>query len=267
MRLRVPSYKGGTSEPLRADAQRTFPKIDNRRTLTRERAKLVYDRVGLKANDSESSYGGPATELLIESSSLQEANDCVLEFGHGSGALAQRLFARDILQSQVKYIGVDQSNTMAKIAGQKLKSYTGRVELRISNGSPVESTRDLADGSVDRFISTYVLDLLSEEDVYAVIMEARRVLKPDGLLCLTGITYGNNFSSWLMTSIWQLIYWYNIEIVGGCRPQNLRPYVEAVGFCVQTQEVVQGDRKSALGFMNNEVLVARPTHMETHKLQ
>jgi ubiquinone/menaquinone biosynthesis C-methylase UbiE len=33
-------------------------------------------------------------------------------------------------------------------------------------------------------LSTYVLDLLSDDDIRAVVNEARRVLRPDGLLAL-----------------------------------------------------------------------------------
>ena len=46
----------------------------------------------------KSGYGGPSTELLIKLSRFEEATSLV-EFGHGSGAFAYRLFERSILPS------------------------------------------------------------------------------------------------------------------------------------------------------------------------
>ena len=41
---------------------------------------------------------------------------------------------------------------------------------------------DLPDRSFDRFISTYVLDLLSEENIDSLLSEAYRILRTGGLL-------------------------------------------------------------------------------------
>ena len=58
--------------------------------------------------------------------------------------------------------------------------------------------------------------------------------------------------------LWDAIFWWNKETVGGCRPQQLVPYLEDAGFHVHERHVIQGDRKSFLGYMNNEVIVAKP---------
>jgi hypothetical protein len=67
-----------------------------------------------------------------------------------------------------QYIGVDQSATMADRAATTLRDYDSRVRLVLTDGGPADGTCDLASGSVDRYLSTYVLDLLSEEDVSAL---------------------------------------------------------------------------------------------------
>eukprot|EP00240_Pyramimonas_obovata_P012563 CAMPEP_0118956844 /NCGR_PEP_ID=MMETSP1169-20130426/61791_1 /TAXON_ID=36882 /ORGANISM="Pyramimonas obovata, Strain CCMP722" /LENGTH=254 /DNA_ID=CAMNT_0006904893 /DNA_START=673 /DNA_END=1437 /DNA_ORIENTATION=- len=231
--------------------------LDSRIALTRSKARQVYDKFGSKANDAESAYGSPTTELLIELSRLEEAEQLV-EFGHGSGAFAYRLFERNLLPPSCQYTGVDQSTTMADRAAAKLHPYKDRVELRLTNGAPADGTKHLADASVDRYISTYVLDLLSEEDVLEVLEEARRLLRPEGLLCVCGITYGTNVSSRLAAALWDGIFWWNKEIVGGCRPQRLAPYLEEAGFEVREQRIIQGDQRSFVGCMNNEVVVATP---------
>ena len=42
------------------------------------------------------------------------------------------------------------------------------------SGSPSQAAADLPDASVDAFISTYVLDILSDEDIDAVLTLAQR---------------------------------------------------------------------------------------------
>ena len=50
---------------------------------------------------------------------------------------------------------------------------------------------DLPDRSFDRFISTYVLDLLSEENIDSLLSEAYRVLRTGGLLGLVSQPKGS----------------------------------------------------------------------------
>ena len=46
--------------------------------------------------------------------------------------------------------------------------------MQLVSGDPLVAGDGLADGSYDAFLSTYVLDLLSEEDVAAVLQLAWR---------------------------------------------------------------------------------------------
>ena len=77
------------------------------------------------------------------------------------------------------------------------------------------------DLSVDRVVSTYVLDLLSEEDIRCYFAEARRVLIPEGELCLASLTGGTNIPSRIISSLWMSVFRLNPGIVGGCRPVRL----------------------------------------------
>ena len=49
-----------------------------------------------------------------------------------------------------------------------------RVQACRSSGSPTTAGNDVPDGSVDMFLSTYVLDILSDEDIGAVLSLAYR---------------------------------------------------------------------------------------------
>ncbi|KAK3288927.1 hypothetical protein CYMTET_3614 [Cymbomonas tetramitiformis] len=231
--------------------------VDKRNVLTREKAREVYDASGRKANDTVSPYGAPASEVLLRIGRFDEA-EVILEYGHGTGTFARRLFERGILRPSVEYIGIDQSPVMMKLASESLQPYKQNVTLiSTPNGDPLLGTRQLKSGSVDRYLSTYVFDLLSEDDIASALHESYRLLQPDGLLCVSGITYGNSLGSRLACAIWELVRSFNIEIVGGCRPQKLAPYLEKAGYRIKESYIVQGDRSGLLGFMNSEVLIAQ----------
>ena len=116
--------------------------------------------------------------------------------------------------------------------------------------------------SVDRFISTYCLDLLSEEDMYKVLHVAQKVLHPEmGRLILTGITWGygiksiGNVKTFFMTLAWEILYLFFRKKVGGCRPQNLEPYLKECGWTI-----IDCKKTLPAGFpwMVSEVIVAKP---------
>ena len=76
---------------------------------------------------------------------------------------------------------------MTQIAQERLAEFGERVQITLSDGSPL---LNIPDRSIDCFLSTYVLDLLTVEEITAVLAEAHRALKKDGKLCLVGLTYG-----------------------------------------------------------------------------
>ena len=71
---------------------------------------------------------------------------------------------------------------MVALAKAQLEPFGERAKVYQTDGA---LRFDLFDGEVDRFVATYVLDLLSEKDIRQVIKEAYRVLGAGGLLCLT----------------------------------------------------------------------------------
>ncbi len=111
----------------------------------------------------------------------------------------------------------------------------------------------LPDQSFDRFVSTYVLDILSDADIHRLIAEAKRVLRSEGLIGLVSITDGGSLSSRLLMSAWRRIYTLRPSLVGGCRPMNLLAYVTPSDW-----SIVHHGSVVAFG-ITSEVLVARKT--------
>lgn len=213
--------------------------------LSRDAARDFYDRFGAK-QDAQGHYEDPPLRHLIAHLELGDAR-AVCEFGCGTGRFAADLLANH-LGPKATYFGCDISSTMIGLAKERLSPFGGRVELQLSDGEPGVP---LADASVDRFLSTYVLDLLSAEDIRAVVREAHRVLRPGGLLGVVGLTPGTTLSSRVVSGLWKLIHFAAPGKVGGCRPLQLMKEIDGTGWEVVHHEVVIAAR------IPSEVVVLR----------
>jgi ubiquinone/menaquinone biosynthesis C-methylase UbiE len=216
------------------------------RTLTLDEAKAYYDSFGAK-QDSQTFYEGPAIKKLIANSHFDQAFS-VFEFGCGTGRFAQELFSEH-LSPDAKYHGVDISTTMVHLATEQLKSFESRAMVtRTSTNVDIP----VGDNSIDRFVSTYVFDLLPQTAAQKVLDEAHRVLQADGLLCLVSITSGVTPISRFVMGTWQWIFSQRPSIVGGCRPTQLKELLPAAQWQIRYQSVVV-----AWGIAS-EVVVAAP---------
>lgn len=121
--------------------------------------RAFYDRLG-KKQDTQGFYENPALDDLVAHASFAEAEN-VFEFGCGTGRFAAHLLD-GLLPSSATYLGFDLSSTMVKLAKSKLAPYSTRAQILLANGT---IKFPLPDNSVDRVVSTYVLDLLSEDDI------------------------------------------------------------------------------------------------------
>ena len=202
------------------------------RLLSVAEAERFYDGFGVK-QDSQLFYEAPALAALVTHAKFDEPLS-VFEFGCGTGRFAAELLAGH-LPPTAHYRGVDVSRTMVGIAAERLAPFGERaIVARRSGDSPL----DLPDASQDRFVSTYVLDLLSTQSIRQILDEAHRALVPGGLLCLTGITAGTTGLSRLVMGGWRAVAALKPSLVGGCRPINLTDWVGAPRWDLRHHEVV-----------------------------
>jgi ubiquinone/menaquinone biosynthesis C-methylase UbiE len=200
--------------------------------LSHNQARRFYDRFGAR-QDGQEFYERPAVEDLLRHMDLGTAT-AVVELGCGTGRIAAELL-REWLPAQATYLGFDVSSTMVGLARRRVAEFGGRAEVRQTDGSP---RIDAPGGAFDRFLSTYVLDLLSLEDVDAVLAEAHRVLRPGGLLGLVGLTPGRSGLPKLVTRILQGVHRLRPQLVGGCRPLELTGRLPAEAFTLRHHNVV-----------------------------
>jgi ubiquinone/menaquinone biosynthesis C-methylase UbiE len=189
-------------------------------TLSHSAAQALYDRIG-GWQDTQRFYEDHATNELIAHAALSGAR-LLFEFGTGTGRFAERLL-RSHLDPGAQYRGIDISSTMVELARRRLVPWQDRVVVERCDGSPL---LDAPEQRFDRFLSTYVLDLLSHEDIAVVLEEAHRVLVPSGLLCLVSATHGRTSVEHAVMGIAGWLHRLSPSLVGGCRAIDLRAFLQ-----------------------------------------
>lgn len=188
-----------------------LPHKTARDRFTPDDAKRFYDRFG-SWQDAQL-YERAALSYLIAHSDFEHARE-VFEWGCGTGRLAELLLKKH-LPLDATYVGIDISTTMVRIATHRLANWSGRAKVQQVDGT---TGLPYASGTFDRFVATYVLDLLPEAAVADVVSKARSLLRPNGKLCVVSSTDGITPLSRLITAVWKRLYALNPRLVGGCRP-------------------------------------------------
>ncbi len=222
------------------------------RFLTKEEIREFYDRFGSK-QDWQRFYEGAAVRDLLIHGRIELATS-VFELGCGTG-----MFALDLLQKHLpekaSYVGVDISTTMVALARQKLTRYAERAKVVHTDGS---LRFDFPDASFDRFVSNYVLDLLSPDDIVTVLSEAHRLLRTGGLICLVSLTTGRTTVSRVITQLWRYIHNRNPGLVGGCRPLVLTEF-----FGGDCWEMIFHDIVNSMGIASEIVIAAKTAEKQS----
>jgi ubiquinone/menaquinone biosynthesis C-methylase UbiE len=215
-------------------------------TLSHEQARRVYTRIGA-LQDTQAYYEDRATNALVSQLDLGRAL-AVFEFGCGTGRFAARLLTEELSPS-AKYRGIDLTPEMVSLARKRLERFGPRATVELSDGGPPshEST-----DSCDRFISNFVLDLLSVEDIRAVVAEAHRMLAVGGLLGLSSLTPGFTPVTRVVASVLAGVHRLRPELIGGCRALELLDFLPESRWKVRNVT-----RVSALGVPLQAVVAQR----------
>jgi len=200
--------------------------------FTHAQAKSYYDRIGAHL-DSQAFYEEPALRELSTHLDLKSCRT-VVEFGCGTGRFACEMLATG-LPPDATYLGYDASSTMVKLTTERLSGYADRAHVFQTDGAPI---LDAPDSSVDRFVSTFVLDLLPEDDIRAILKEARRVLTSNGMLGMVSLTNGCGLLSTMVTALWHGLHWLSPWLVGGCRPIELLSFLDEGEWRIRRRKVI-----------------------------
>jgi ubiquinone/menaquinone biosynthesis C-methylase UbiE len=221
----------------------------NQRGLSHTKVEQFYDGHGAK-QDGAGYYENATWNDLIAHAKLDEVSS-IFEFGGGTGKFAELLLSEHLHQTAT-YWGCDVSSSMVGLSKKRLEKFGERVHIWKSSG---EFTFSLPDESVDVFVSNYVLDILSDDEIKTVIDEAQRILKKGGLLCLTGLTHGKGLLSKLWTAFWHLRFMINPQWVGGCRPVALLNFLSEWDVLYRNVLVARA--------ISSEVVLARKSRLQS----
>lgn len=152
-----------------------------------------------------------------------------LDLAFGTGWVLERI-VRLVGTENITY-GLDYSEGMKKVAlgNLKKKNLDKSVELITANVKQMP----YADNSFDVIYVSFLLDLLSEEDISKALAEIKRVLKPDGRFMVVSMTKNGKgiyraarwFYEWMYYK-WPTILGYRTS----CRPIYIENDVLRAGF-------------------------------------
>ena len=196
-------------------------------------SRRFYDRFG-RLQDTQRFYEDPTVHRLVELADF-ERSESVFELGCGTGRVAVDLLT-SALSPSASYFGVDVSTTMVELATTRLARWSERAKVQLIQPPAVELPG--ADGAFDRFLATYVFDILSSEDARSLIAEAARLLRPGGLLAVVSLTKGTTPASRIVATGWNVLATRWPTLVGGCRPIELRELITGPEWRLEHVEVI-----------------------------
>jgi SAM-dependent methyltransferase len=214
------------------------------RTLSPDHARRTYDRIGSWL-DTQRFYEDPALDELVRRGEFGNAK-AVIDFGCGTGRLLERLL-RDELPPSATVLGLDLSPRMTGLTQDRLSAYSRRATVRQGGGADLSA---LPPASSDRFLATYVLDLMSQESIAGILQEARRLLTPDGLLCIAALGEGEAGLSRLVSGTITFFNRLSPVLTSGCRPIALESILVAQEWSTNSRTVL-----SAYG-ITSQIIVA-----------
>ena len=189
---------------------------------SKDAAKASYNRMSkfydLLAGESEKKYKDIGLQFLGV-----QPGETVLEIGFGTGKTLVPL-ARSV-GATGKVVGLDISEGMLAVAAERLRKagISDRVELKCGDAA------DLAfpDQSFEAVFLCFTLELFDTPEIPLVLKECRRVLHPDGRICVVGMSKKGQPN--LMTGLYD---WAHKKIPNyvDCRPIHIQESLEAAGF-------------------------------------
>jgi SAM-dependent methyltransferase len=212
--------------------------------LAPEAIARVYDRFG-RLQDSQRFYEDGPVRLMVEQADLTHAS-AVFELGCGTGRVAQHLL-KYVLPPDCTYVGVDVSPRMVDLSRERLRRWADRVTVsRVDGRLPLPAD----EGTVDRFLSTYVFDLLDPADAAATVQDAARIVVDGGLLALVSLAPADHGPRRWVSRAWTAVWDRWPGLVGGCRPLSLHGLIGPEWW-------ITGELTTARWGLTSTVLVAR----------
>ncbi len=211
---------------------------------TREQTRTFYDRISrvydLLAERSEAPIRRKGLELLAAL-----PGETVLEVGFGTGRCLASLASA--VGPEGRVYGIDLSEGMLRRAKSCLEreGLSGRAVLQCGDAACMP----YADATMDAVFMSFTLELFDTPEIRTVLLECRRILKPEGRIVVVGMSKGDGRGPLLRTFQWSHRHFPGLI---NCRPIYVRRAIEASGFVVEQAtithwwipvEIVRGENR------------------------
>lgn len=178
----------------------------------------IYDRIG-PWQDTQAFYEDPALEVLLKHGEFDRAGS-IYEAGSGTGRVARRIL-RSVAERGCRYVGADISPRMVALAQARTAPWPNASIVR------ADITAFSPGADFDRVLSLFVVDLLPDIAIAEFLKRAHETLADDGLLCIAGLAEGRSGVSRMLSGIWKFVHERAPAAVGGCRPGQITPHLDA----------------------------------------
>jgi ubiquinone/menaquinone biosynthesis C-methylase UbiE len=199
-----------------------------KRSFSAEKVKKEYGHVAWFYDAWGKLTEDKALRRLLQLASVRNGSQ-LLDVGVGTGRLLASLLA---LNPDGENFGLDLSPSMLAHARKRLARIGELEHWRLEEGSAYDLP--FANNRFDAMFSTFMLDLLPEEDYPQLLAGFRRVLKPGGTLGLAVFSFGTR----PIHRFWFWLAKHFPSLLTECRPVNLKPALEAAGFEIEHREEV-----------------------------
>tara|TARA_Y100000031_G_C8082461_1_gene320334 strand:- start:34 stop:738 length:705 start_codon:yes stop_codon:yes gene_type:complete len=153
----------------------------------------------------------------------------ILEVAVGTGRMFFKMGKKN---PNGRNIGIDISiGMLTKAKTKMLKQTHNNYSLIIGSAFDL----NIEDSSVDILMNNYMFDLIPFDQMDRIIVQFRRVLKPDGKLVLVNMTKPERFGA----GLYEIVYHLSPTFMGGCRGVQMTDLLTRHGFKIETREYVQ----------------------------
>jgi len=196
-----------------------YKKVWSALSTTPDQAKLHV--IGVTEEAALQSTGEQTLGFLQESVGIRK-DDVVLEIGCGLGRVG-----RMVAPLCRKWIGCDVASNMLSLAAERLKDLPG-VELKEISGYDLIG---VANASVDVVYCTVVFMHLETWDRYNYVLEAFRVLRPNGRIYVDNINLCSD-GGWKVFEVHRAMSSTNRppHMTQNSTPQEIETYLKRAGF-------------------------------------
>jgi SAM-dependent methyltransferase len=196
-----------------------YKKVWSALSTTHDQAKLHV--IGVRDEDALQATGKETLRFLQETVGIRK-DDVILEIGCGIGRVG-----RLVAPLCRKWIGCDVASNMLSLAAERLRDLSG-VELKEISGYDLKG---VADASVDVVYCTVVFMHLEPWDRYSYVLEAFRVLRPNGRIYVDNINLCSD-GGWKVFETHRAFEPGNRppHMTQNSTPQEIETYLKRAGF-------------------------------------